>query len=130
MEKNANANPFGIRLSVVFTETKDAERLADFYGQILGLAIRKQFGDLWIEYQLGGASRAIHRVGPSDDDRTFLSFEVSDLEGLRSHLIGAGVTCSEIQVRDRGRFFTCRDPSGTPLHFISFDLDWRGAHSY
>lgn len=130
MEENAGDNPFGIRLSIVFTESNDVERLSNFYGKLLGLAVKKEFPDRWIEYQLSGATRAIHRVADSDDVRTFLSFEVSELDGLRAHLIGEGVACSQIEARDRGRFFTSRDPSGMPLHFISFNRDWREAHSY
>lgn len=121
-----------IRLAVVFTETNKGEKLRNFYEQALGLKVRKAFGSRWVEYSAGSANLAVHEIelGPNEEDRVFLSFEVSNLAAVREKLIKAGTSCGEIRERDRGHYFSCRDPSGTFLHFIEFSKKWRSESKY
>lgn len=122
-----------IRLRLAFTETGDGKALRDFYGDVLGLELRKQFGDSWIEYATEGAHIAVHQpagLAASEGPRLYLSFEVEGLDELHARLTSAGVKCSPIRNPDRGRFFTCQDPAGNYLHFIEFDKTWREATSY
>lgn len=133
MAESTKDNPFGLRLAVAFAETPEGQPLRDFYGKVLGLKIRKAFGSTWTEYATPGANLAVHEpagLGAEDQHCLYLSFEAEDLDGLHAHLINVGVPCSPIRKPDRGRFFTCRDPAGTNLHFISFDKKWRAASGY
>src|SRR5687767_13471821 len=123
-------NPFGLKLAVAFVETPRGEALREFYGTVLGLGVRKEFGTTWTEYATRGANLAVHQppdLEGSEEPALYLSFEVQDLDGLRSKISAAGTTCTSIRERDRGRFFTCKDPEGVTLHFIAFDRAWRSA---
>jgi predicted enzyme related to lactoylglutathione lyase len=130
-----SARDFDLRLAVVFTQLANPEPLHAFYHDILGFPVTKKVGHNWTEYGSaeGGTNIGVHRaeeMEPGDDPQTLLSFEVRNLDNLRGHLVEAGVKCSEVIERERGRFFMCCDPAGSTLHFIEFNQSWRLEHSY
>jgi hypothetical protein len=137
VDKLSADDNFELRLAVVLTQLAEPGPLHDFYKNILKLPIAKKVGDHWIEYGNApgsiGTNIAIHaaeEMSPADPPETILSFEVKKIESLRSHLQNAGVKCSDIYDRERGRFFLCEDPARNTLHFIEFNAEWRAKHAY
>jgi predicted enzyme related to lactoylglutathione lyase len=126
-------NPFGLHLTLAFMEAGDTTALQDFYQNMLGLPIRKAFGSTWIEYSGDGANIALHQpagLPATEPPHLYLSFQVQRLDDLHSALTVRGIDCSPIQAPERGRFFTCKDPLGTRLHFIEFNAQWKAANAY
>lgn len=121
-----------IRFALVFTEAGDSTPLREFYEGVLGLPLKVQHGAKWTEFAAGAANIGVHEVELFEDESPalFLSFEVTEIESLHSKLVNAGIQCSAIRAPDRGKFFTCRDPVGTRLHFIEFNESWRSAMNY
>jgi predicted enzyme related to lactoylglutathione lyase len=122
------------RLTLAFIETVDGASLRNFYGELLNLPLRKEFGTSWVEYGSDAGHRlAVHQPSdlvPDDEARLYLSFEVERLDDLHARLRTSGIDCSDIRNPDRGRFFTCLDPAGNRLHFIEFTKQWREETAY
>lgn len=103
--------------------TKDLDASVAFYRDVLGLNLRRQMGEDWAEFDVAGATVALHgtRVGhaPPQDGATIV-FGVEDLEGEMNSLRGRGVSFEgEVnEVPGYGRFVSFRDPDGNLLQIF------------
>ena len=102
-----------------------------FYGEILGLTERSRpsvFPGVGVWYAVGDQELHLFSepsgVAVNPESRRHPCFEVDDVERLRAHLNGAGVTTRDHdgEIPGRPRFFAV-DPFGNTLEFVHFEVD-------
>jgi catechol 2,3-dioxygenase-like lactoylglutathione lyase family enzyme len=107
------------------------ETARQFYGQILGLEERPRpdvFPGVGIWYAVGDQELHLFSepsgVAANPESRRHPCFEVEDVEGLRAHLVSAGVTTREYdgEIPGRPRFFAV-DPFDNTLEFVHFEAN-------
>jgi catechol 2,3-dioxygenase-like lactoylglutathione lyase family enzyme len=96
-----------MRLKCAMIFVKDLDRMAEFYGQTLGLKPRAETRtDAWVEFDAGNATLALHAIPPHLADRIEISsppqvreknptkivFAVEDVQSERARLEALGVT--------------------------------------
>lgn len=100
--------------------TKDMDRAVSFYRDVLGLNLRLRAGEDWAEFDVGGATVAVHgtREGhaPPQGGATVV-FAVDDLDRVIRALRERGVDLEGdvFAVPGSGRFASFRDPDGNLL---------------
>lgn len=105
------------RIHSTFYWAEDMDASVAFYRDTLGLNLRFQAGADWAEFDVDGATFALHgtRGAPMEHGGgATVVFEVDDLEASMRQLSTRGVTFEgEItEVPESGRFSTFRDPAG------------------
>ena len=91
--------PGTLSISRVMIFARDARKVAEFYRDKLGLAVRGEIGDGWAELQAGGCDIAIHggmkkgtkERGPGSMNMKVV-FGCRDVAKKRDELIAMGVT--------------------------------------
>lgn len=110
------------RVHNAFYWTKDMGEALGFYRDVLGLRLRRCFGEDWAEFNVGGTMVALHgsRGAPLPHAGATVVFEVDDLDEAMRVLSARGVTFDgEITaVPETGRFASFRDPSGNVLQIF------------
>ena len=104
-----------MKLARVILFTGQMEKMANFYGEILGLkVISEEKG--WREFSAGAASITLHS-GPSSPGRKGpnIVFHAKDVAVLRNKLVARGAKFRE--VRQGPIFCLCdgKDPDGNPI---------------
>jgi predicted enzyme related to lactoylglutathione lyase len=104
--------------AIAFTvyPVKDVARARTFYEGALGLKVAEQFGDGWIEYDVGGATFAITNNFENPHPSSSVAFEVDDLDKYVESLQAAGV----LMQGEVGDYPSCRmalinDPDGSTI---------------
>ena len=121
-------------LSAVIVVSKDAERLAKFYSEVLRLPLEEeQHGDTLPHWgcTLGSLHFAIHPVGDFEDDpqtgtgAVKLAFAVFDIDTVCERLEQAGVELS-YSPKDLGwcKMTAIRDPDGNYIELTELGDDW------
>ena len=97
-----------MELREVVVYTRDMERAAAFYRDVLGL--EPDFESLhWTTFRTGACTFALHAGSEAPDP----TFEVADAGAERERLLAAGVEVTEIREPVAGlRVFDARDPDG------------------
>lgn len=97
----------------------DLARSRAFYEQVLGLKLETNFGDKWIEYDIGGSTFAITNIEmghPPGGKGGSIAFEVDDLDATVAQLKTKGVPFDlEITPSPVCRFAVIADPDGNQL---------------
>jgi catechol 2,3-dioxygenase-like lactoylglutathione lyase family enzyme len=111
------------RTDFVAVPTRDRERAAAFYGEILGLR-KNQVSDSWIEFETGNTTLAL--VSPEHLDAPFaplpigsIVFRVPDVAEAKAKLEAAGVEFTGESWDSgvcHGAAFTDPDGNGLALH--------------
>ena len=105
------------RIHSTFYWAEDMDAAVAFYRDTLGLNLRFQAGESWAEFDVAGATFALHGTRGAQMEHgggATVVFEVDDLEQARRLLSARGVAFEgEItEVPESGRFATFRDPAG------------------
>jgi len=104
-----------MKLARIILFTPQIDRMAKFYGEVLGLKqITQEEG--WREFDAGSARIALHS-GPSSPGRKGpkIVFYANDVAALREMLVARGAHFGK--VRDGDPFCLCdgKDPDGNPI---------------
>jgi len=78
---------------------RDVPRARAFYTETLGMTPSEEFGDHWIEFDVGNTTFGIgngESLGFQPGSSTGAAFEVDDMPAMRERLQAAGVEVSEI----------------------------------
>ncbi len=78
---------------------RDVPRARAFYTETLGLKPGQEFGDHWIEFDVGNATFGIgngESLGFQPGSSTGAAFEVDDLPAMREKLQASGVEVSDV----------------------------------
>jgi predicted enzyme related to lactoylglutathione lyase len=98
------------------------EAAVAFYRDVLGLQMRMRAGEDWAEFEVGGATLALHgiRERPPIQAGATVVFEVEDLDQVLGELRARDVLIEgEINdVAHFGRFVSFRDPDGNILQIF------------
>jgi predicted enzyme related to lactoylglutathione lyase len=86
-------------LAFVAYSVKDAPTAAKFYRDVIGLEPGEEFGDHWIEFNVGTTAFGVGNgegLGLAPGSSSGAAFEVDDLVAMRDHLLAHGVRATEI----------------------------------
>jgi predicted enzyme related to lactoylglutathione lyase len=102
-------------IAFVAYSVRDVPRARAFYRDVLGLTPGDEFGDHWIEFNVGSTTFGIgngETLGYEPGASTGAAFEVDDVHGMRERVKAAGAEVSEIH--EFPGCITCfaRDPEG------------------
>ncbi len=78
---------------------RDVPRARAFYTETLGLTPGDEFGDHWVEFDVGNATFGIgngESLGFQPGSSTGAAFEVDDLPAMREKLLASGVEVSDV----------------------------------
>lgn len=111
------------RIHSTFYWTDDMDTAVAFYRDALGLDLRFQAGENWAEFDVDGATFALHgtRGQPMPPGGgAAVVFEVDDVEVARRQLAARGVVFEGdiTDVPESGRFATFRDPAGNVVQIF------------
>lgn len=117
---NANPEPLVTGVDFVIVHTRDFEKAVDFYGNVLGIPLRKRWGDLPAqEFQAGNLTIAV--LDPSSLGQIFqqanaIALQVPDVQAARERIEAAGIDFKMDNI-DSGvcHMAFCADPDGNPL---------------
>ena len=104
--------------SQIILYVQDMNDSANFYMNILGLALTYDGGSHWRTFDLAGTSLAIHPGGTGNKltDKTSISLFVHDIESARKSLNQRGAKFGEIVNPHPGVFFCSTfDPDNNPI---------------
>lgn len=120
-------------LSAVLLVSRDPKRLAEFYRDIVGIALEsEEHGDTLPHWgcTLGDVHFAIHPVEDFPDERSGvgaikLAFTVFDLNATVRRLLAKGITLL-YEPKDTGYFWTTaiEDPDGNLIEFTQLIDEW------
>jgi predicted enzyme related to lactoylglutathione lyase len=108
----------------VFFKAKNAERLAAWYQEHLGIAVNDGHADfIWRDHEKPGeVGRTVWSVFPADTDyfgptrpAFMINYRVSNLERMLEQLRRDGVTVEKVEDYDYGRFAWITDPEGNRI---------------
>ncbi|HEX9697062.1 MAG TPA: VOC family protein [Actinomycetota bacterium] len=111
------------RISSAFYWTRDMDRAAAFYADVLGLPLMRRHGDGFAQFDAGGMPLGLHGpvdgVAPEGAGATVV-LECDDLDATMKDLSAAGVTFEgDVTETPAGaRFVGFRDPDGNLLQLI------------
>ncbi len=113
------------RLDHVYYWTADMGRAVAFYGDVLGLSLKRRDGDNWAEFDTGTVRFALHGAvegRPLAPGGATATFEVKDLDVARRELEDKGVTFHEHagEVAGYARFASFSDPDGNTIQLIEY----------
>ncbi|HET6401406.1 MAG TPA: VOC family protein [Candidatus Kapabacteria bacterium] len=119
-------------LSAVLLVSKDAERLARFYRDVLGIPLEEEQHDDTAKHygcEMGDVHFAIH---PIEDFQTEpgvgavkLAFEIFDMDGFIEHLQKHGVDpLYPPKPLGKSRITALRDPDGNEIEFTQLSTGW------
>ena len=111
------------RVDFIAVPTKDHEKAAEFYGQVLGLEKNANSLDDWIEFETGNVTLAIvnvetHGFAFEPLPRGSIAIRVPDVAGAKAKLEAADVKCGDVWDSGvcRGASFTDPDGNGILIH--------------
>jgi predicted enzyme related to lactoylglutathione lyase len=108
----------------VYYWTRDLDRAAAFYAEVVGLTLVHRAGNEWAEFDAGPVRFALHGTaddGPLPGGGTVV-LKVEDLDAARWTLEerGAVFDAHVGEVEGFARFATFRDPDGNPVQLIEY----------
>ena len=111
-------------LDHVWFWTRDMERAIAFYGEVVGLELRRRDGDDWAEFDAGPVRLGLHGAGERSrlPEGGTVVLRVQDLDAARLALEGRGVVFDAHvgEVEGRARFCSFADPDGNALQLIEY----------
>jgi predicted enzyme related to lactoylglutathione lyase len=102
-------------IAFVAYSVRDVPAATTFYRDQIGLTPGDTFGEHWAEFNVGPATFGIgngEKIGMKPGTSHGAAFEVDDLAGMRSKLLGAGVKVGDV--------------NESPVCFSSFVTDPEG----
>ena len=108
-----------LRMARVILFTAQMEKMAHFYGEILGLKqVTSEKG--WREFAAGTVNIALHS-GPSSPGRKGpkIAFYAKDVAALRATLVARGATFGEVRQGEIYCLCDGKDPDGNPIQLSS-----------
>ncbi len=110
------------RIDNVHYWTKNMNEAVGFYRDVLGLDLTMRAGEDWAEFDVAGATVALHGARPNaapPQPGATVVFEVDDLDRVVLALKQKGVEfAGEFGEAAVGRFATFRDPDGNLLQIF------------
>jgi uncharacterized glyoxalase superfamily protein PhnB len=103
----------------------DADRAAQFFGEILGWRYRPGNGPQ--RHQVSGQSLHHGLFGTREPSTLFLCFGVADLDAAVERVRAAGGTATPPTVQPFGRVSDCTDNQGTPFALVETGDDSQGS---
>ncbi len=111
------------RVDFIAVPTKDHEKAAEFYGDVLGLEKNPNSLDDWVEFEAGNVTLALvnaetHRRDFVPLPRGSIALRVPDVEAAKGKLEAAGVECGDVWDSGvcNGASFTDPDGNGILIH--------------
>lgn len=102
-------------IAFVAYSVRDVPRARAFYRDALGLTPGDEFGDHWIEFNVGNSTFGIgngESLGFEPGASTGAAFEVDDIHGTRDRLKASGAEVGEVHEFPACVTCFCRDPEG------------------
>jgi catechol 2,3-dioxygenase-like lactoylglutathione lyase family enzyme len=107
----------------VYYWTRDMDRAVAFYGEVLGLQLRRRSGGEWAEFEAGPARLALHGTDEAELPASgTVVLRVASLDEARWVLEERGAVFDghESEVPGFARFATLHDPDGNPIQLIEY----------
>lgn len=108
------------RVDFVAVPTRDHEKAAEFYGQVLGLPKNPNSLDDWIEFEAGNVTLALVNTETHDRDfvplpRSTIALRVPDVAAAKAKLEAAGVDVADVWDSGVCNGASFQDPDGNWL---------------
>jgi catechol 2,3-dioxygenase-like lactoylglutathione lyase family enzyme len=111
------------RVDFIAVPTRDHQKAAEFYEQVLGLQKNPNSLEDWIEFETGNVTLALVDTTTHDAEftplpRGSIALRVPDVKGAREKLEAAGVRCGDVWDSGacNGASFTDPDGNGIMIH--------------
>jgi predicted enzyme related to lactoylglutathione lyase len=110
------------RLKFGYAGARGVTRSVRFYAEALGIGLKSQDGERWVQFDLGGVGFAIASQSefPAGASGSLLVFEVDDLARSLAAVIAAGeAMVDQRNMGSHGKVATVRDPDGNLLQLFA-----------